>query len=111
MWQRSNARAETAAEKPAYRSAFRLRRCLVLADGFFEWAKTNGAKQPHYFQLTDGGPFAFAGLWERWAKGEEPIESCTLLTTEANDVGQIISVSSFFGRLLTSPTKLNACSF
>jgi putative SOS response-associated peptidase YedK len=81
-----NARAETAAQKPAYRSAFRLRRCLVLADGFFEWANTNGAKQPHYFQLKDGGPFAFAGLWERWAKGEEPIESCTLLTTEANEV-------------------------
>jgi putative SOS response-associated peptidase YedK len=81
-----NARAETAAEKPAYRSAFRLRRCLVLADGFYEWAKADGAKQPHYFQLKDGGPFAFAGLWERWAKGEEPIESCTLLTTEANEV-------------------------
>jgi putative SOS response-associated peptidase YedK len=80
-----NAQAETAAEKPAYRSAFRLRRCLVLADGFYEWAKANGAKQPHYFQLKDGSPFAFAGLWERWAKGEEPIESCTLLTTEANE--------------------------
>jgi putative SOS response-associated peptidase YedK len=81
-----NARAETVAEKPAYRSAFRLRRCLVPADGFYEWAKANGAKQPHYFQLKDGGPFAFAGLWERWAKGKEPIESCTLLTTEANEV-------------------------
>ena len=81
-----NARAETVAEKSAYRSAFRHRRCLVPADGFYEWAKANGAKQPHYFQLKDGGPFAFAGLWERWAKGEKPIESCTLLTTEANDV-------------------------
>jgi putative SOS response-associated peptidase YedK len=49
-------------------------------------AKANGAKQPHYFQIKDGGPFAFAGLWERWAKEEEPIESCTLLTTEANEV-------------------------
>lgn len=81
-----NARAETAAEKPAYRAAFRNRRCLVLADGFFEWAKADGAKHPHYFRLKDGGPFAFAGLWERWTKGEQPIESCTLLTTEANDV-------------------------
>jgi putative SOS response-associated peptidase YedK len=59
-----NARAETVAEKSAYRAAFRHRRCLVLADGFFEWAKANGVKQPHYFQLKDGGPFAFAGLWE-----------------------------------------------
>ena len=53
-----NARAETVAEKPAYRSAFRHRRCLVPADGFYEWAKANGTKQPHYFQLKDGGPFA-----------------------------------------------------
>ena len=74
------------AEKSAYRSAFRHRRCLVPADGFYEWAKANGAKQPHYFQLRDDGPFAFASLWERWAKGEKPIESCTLLTTEANEV-------------------------
>jgi putative SOS response-associated peptidase YedK len=66
--------------------AFRHRRCLVLADGSYEWAKANGAKQPHYFQLKDGGPFAFAGFWERWSKREESIESCTLLTTEANDV-------------------------
>ena len=81
-----NARAETAAEKPAFRAAFRQRRCLVLADGFFEWAKSGGGKQPYHFRLKDGGPFAFAGLWELWSKGEEPIESCTLLTTEANDM-------------------------
>jgi putative SOS response-associated peptidase YedK len=81
-----NARAETADQKPAYRSAFRLRRCLVLADGFFEWTKADGAKRPYYFRLEDGGPFAFAGLWERWTKGQEPIESCTLLTTDANNL-------------------------
>jgi putative SOS response-associated peptidase YedK len=81
-----NARAETAAEKPTFRSAFRKRRCLVLADGFYEWQKVDGRKQPYYFRLREGGPFAFAGLWERWEKGEAPLESCTLLTTEANAV-------------------------
>ena len=77
------------AEKPAFRTAFQKRRCLVVADGFYEWKRENG-KTPHYFQLKDGGPFAFAGLWERWAKGEKPIESCTLLTTEANDVVSLV---------------------
>ena len=60
------------AERPAFRSAFRRRRCLVVADGFYEWEKTYG-KTPYYFRLRDGGPFAFAGLWERWEKGEEPV--------------------------------------
>lgn len=83
-----NARAETVAEKPSFRSALRQRRCLVLADGFFEWTKAaGGKKQPWLFRLTTGGPFAFAGLWERWTKGEGgPLETCTVLTTEANDV-------------------------
>jgi putative SOS response-associated peptidase YedK len=81
-----NARAETAAEKPAFRAAFRQRRCLVLADGFYEWQKTGGRKQPYYFRLKDGGPFAFAALWEHWEKAGTPVESCTLLTTDANDV-------------------------
>src|SRR3954451_15443984 len=81
-----NARVETVAEKPAFRSAFRQRRCLVVADGFFEWAASGkGAKVPHYFALRDGGPFAFAGLWERWTKGDDPVETCTLLTTQANE--------------------------
>ena len=80
-----NARAETVAERPAFRSAFRRRRCLVVADGFYEWAREYG-KSPYYFRLRDGGPFAFAGLWERWERGEEPVESCTLITTEANGV-------------------------
>jgi putative SOS response-associated peptidase YedK len=83
-----NARAETVAEKPAYRSAFRRRRCLVVADDFYEWATAagKGGKVPHYFRLANGEPFAFAGLWEQGSKGDEPVESCALLTTEANDV-------------------------
>jgi putative SOS response-associated peptidase YedK len=86
----ANARAGTVAEKPAFRSAFKRRRCLVVADGFYEWGKGDGGKVPYYFQLKDEGPFAFPGLWERWEKGEEPVESCTLITTEANGVvGQV----------------------
>jgi putative SOS response-associated peptidase YedK len=86
-----NARAETAAEKPAFRHAFRRRRCLVVADGFYEWQKQDGAKQPYFIRLRDSSPFAFAGLWERWEGPDAAvIESCTLLTTEPNDLlGQI----------------------
>lgn len=84
-----NARSETVAEKPAFRAAFTRRRCLVIADGFYEWQRTNGQKQPFFFRLQDGKPFAFAGLWERWKSSEGTlIESCTILTTEANDVLQ-----------------------
>jgi putative SOS response-associated peptidase YedK len=82
-----NARAETAAEKPAFRAALKYRRCLVPADGFYEWQKTDGKKQPIYLRMADGRPFAFAGLWEHWqsADGSE-IESCTLLTTSPNEL-------------------------
>jgi putative SOS response-associated peptidase YedK len=86
----ANARADTIATKPAFRSAFKKRRCLVVADGFYEWQAGPGGKTPYYFQMKDQGPFAFAGLWERWEKGEEPVESCTLITTDANAVvGQV----------------------
>lgn len=84
-----NARAETVAEKPAFRSAFRHRRCLVVADGFYEWQqpKAKTPKQPFYCRLKEGHPFAFAGLWESWqADTGETIESCTILTTEPNEV-------------------------
>ena len=82
-----NARAETVTEKPSFRSAFRQRRCLVIADGFYEWQRQERKKQPFYFQLQNGQPFAFAGLWERWRSPDgEEIQSCTILTTEANEI-------------------------
>lgn len=82
-----NARAETASERPAFRAAFRQRRCLVLADGFYEWERSARHAQPYYIRLRDGQPFAFAGLWERWeARDGKTTESCTLLTTQPNDL-------------------------
>jgi putative SOS response-associated peptidase YedK len=85
-----NARAETVTEKPSFRNAFKQRRCLILADGFYEWQRTKTQKQPYYFQRSDGQPFAFAGLWERWQGESGPIESCTILTTQANELLQPI---------------------
>jgi putative SOS response-associated peptidase YedK len=82
-----NARSETAAEKPSFRVAFKYRRCLVPADGFYEWQKMNGRKQPVRIQMGDGRPFAIAGLWEHWSSPDgSELESCTLLTTEPNDL-------------------------
>ena len=85
-----NARAETVAEKPSYRSAFARRRCLVLTDGFYEWASVKGqkTKQPHHIGLADDSPFALAGLWERWQPDSagEALDTFTILTTEANPV-------------------------
>jgi putative SOS response-associated peptidase YedK len=80
-----NARAETAPEKPSFRRPFRERRCLIPADGFYEWKRTNGSKQPYYIHMKEGRPFAFAGLWESWNDGGgAPIRSCTILTTGPN---------------------------
>lgn len=81
-----NARSESVAEKPAFRSSFKKKRCLVLADGFYEWQKVaDGKKQPWYFRLESGDPFAFAGLWASWSRGDDDrLETCTLLTTDAN---------------------------
>src|SRR5262245_60483195 len=66
------------------------RRCLVLADGYYEWQKVGKLKQPWYYRFKDERPFAFAGLWERWDKGETPIESCTILTTDANTLASAV---------------------
>jgi putative SOS response-associated peptidase YedK len=81
-----NARSETVAEKPSFKRALKARRCLIPADGFYEWQKTNGGKQPHYIQMKNGSPFALAGLWEKWSGGEEEVRSCTILTTGANEL-------------------------
>jgi putative SOS response-associated peptidase YedK len=87
-----NARGETVATKPAYRQAFSKRRCLIVADGFYEWRKIGAGKksgpgkQPYYIHLADGRPFAFAGLWEHWRRGELTINSCTIITTEAYEL-------------------------
>lgn len=79
-----NARSETVAEKPAFREALRHRRCLLPADGFFEWANTGAGKQPYFIRLRDAAPFGMAGLWESWQGAEgEPLETCTILTTRA----------------------------
>src|SRR5208337_818503 len=81
-----NARSETAATKPAFRNAFKSRRCLMPADGYYEWKKEGKVKQPYFFHRRDGRPIAFAALWERWKKDAEPIQSCALLTTDANEM-------------------------
>lgn len=82
-----NARAETVSEKPSYRSAFKRRRCLIVADGFYEWKKTDAGKQPYYLRLENGDPFGFAGLWESWRMdGGEEVRSATIITTEPNEV-------------------------
>ena len=82
-----NAKAETAATKPAFRVAFRKRRCLILADGFYEWKKEGRHKQPYCIRLREGRPFAFAGLWEHWEGPEgKAIDSCTILTASPNEV-------------------------
>ena len=82
-----NARAETVATKPAFRRAFKERRCLLLADGFYEWQRQERRKQPFHIRLRAGRPFAFAGLWERWEGPEgTAIQSCTILTTTSNEL-------------------------
>ena len=78
-----NARAETVRDKPAYRAAFRVRRCLVPANGWFEWQRAGRGKQPWFVALADGSPVSFAALWERWDKADEGLETFTIITTEA----------------------------
>ncbi len=82
-----NARAETVAEKPAFRAAFKSRRCLVPADGFYEWRREGKVKQPFLIESADSEPMAFAGLWETWKDEDgKPLVSCTIITTEANAI-------------------------
>lgn len=82
-----NARAEGIATKPGFRAAFKSRRCLVPADGFYEWQKVDGgAKQPMLIRLRSRQPFGFAGLWETWKGPEGPVETCTIATTEPNEI-------------------------
>jgi putative SOS response-associated peptidase YedK len=97
-----NARAETVAEKPSFRSAFARRRCLLLADGYYEWLAEGDRKVPHWFRRKDEGPFAFAGLWESWivpeadplfvktpadeTTGQRRLDSATIITTSANEL-------------------------
>lgn len=86
-----NARAETVAEKPAFRTSFARRRCLILADGFYEWERAGRAKQPFHITRADGAPFAFAGLWTGWKdpaiedEDEAWLRTCTIVTTTANE--------------------------
>jgi putative SOS response-associated peptidase YedK len=86
-----NARAETVADKPAFRTSFARRRCLILADGFYEWERAGRAKQPFHITRADGAPFAFAGLWTGWKdpavedEDEAWLRTCTIVTTTAND--------------------------
>jgi putative SOS response-associated peptidase YedK len=82
-----NARAETLAEKASFKNAYKRRRCLVLADGFYEWRKEeDNSKTPTYIRLASGDPFAFAGLWELWQTAEDTVLSCTIITTQPNEL-------------------------
>jgi putative SOS response-associated peptidase YedK len=82
-----NARAETAREKPSFRNAFRRHRCLIPANGFYEWQRRERGKQPYFVRMRDERLFAFAGLWDRWeTPGKDVIETCTILTTTANAI-------------------------
>jgi putative SOS response-associated peptidase YedK len=100
-----NARGDTVATKPAFRAAFKRRRCLILADGYYEWLRSGKAKLPHLYELSGGQPFAMAGLWESWhgetrhgsksadndrGDAESPLESCTIITTESNPLARQI---------------------
>ena len=81
-----NARAETLEVKPSFRESFERRRCLIPADGFYEWSRNGKSKQAHYFQLKNESPFAFAGIWDRWQRGSDSITSCSIITTTPNEL-------------------------
>ena len=81
-----NARIESVAEKPTYRTPFKRQRCLIPADGFYEWKQVEGKKVPHHIRMKDGNVFAFAGLWDHWEGEGESIDSCTIIVMPANEV-------------------------
>jgi putative SOS response-associated peptidase YedK len=81
-----NARVETINEKPSFRESFEKRRCLIPADGFYEWERNGKISQPYYFQMKDAAPFAFAGIWDRWQYDDRSITSCAIVTTVANEL-------------------------
>lgn len=81
-----NARVETIDEKPSFKESFEKRRCLILADGFYEWERNGKISQPYFFQLKHEGPFAFAGIWDRWRYDNSSITSCAIITTTANEL-------------------------
>ena len=81
-----NARCETLEEKPSFSESFQNRRCLIPADGFYEWQRNGKSKQPYYFQMKDEAPFAFAGLWDRWQNDGVDITSCSIITTTPNEL-------------------------
>jgi putative SOS response-associated peptidase YedK len=81
-----NARAETLPVKPSFSEAFQRRRCLIPADGFYEWQRHGRSKQPYFFQMKDEAPFAFAGIWDHWQSGDLSITSCAIITTTPNEL-------------------------
>jgi putative SOS response-associated peptidase YedK len=85
-----NARSETLVDRPSFNESFQNRRCLIPADGFFEWKRSGRAKQAFYFQLADETPFAFAGIWDEWGHGEAAITSCAIITTPANETVSLL---------------------
>jgi len=81
-----NARVETIEQKASFNDSFQKRRCLIFADGFYEWERNGKISQPYYFQMKDGEPFAFAGIWDRWKGAGRSITSCAIITTTANEL-------------------------
>lgn len=81
-----NARIESVAEKPTYRTPFKRQRCLIPADGFYEWKQVEGNKVPHHIRMKDSSVFAFAGLWDRWEGDSETLDNCTIIVMPANKV-------------------------
>jgi putative SOS response-associated peptidase YedK len=81
-----NARVETLDQKPSFKESFERRRCLILADGFYEWERNGKISQPYYFQMKNAEPFTFAGIWDRWQSEDRSITSCAIITTTANEL-------------------------